>query len=333
MTGPTSLVLSEQGVVLRLRAGRLQVEKNGQVLDSLPIGQVESVQAIGGVQITTQALRALLAQAIPLHVLSTSGWHLGRMQPHGHGVVLLRAQVHCTDDPAFVLALAQRLVAGKLDNARVVLARWGREHNSPDCHRASAIQAQHCEQLLWASDLDMLRGHEGAAARAYFAAFGGLVPAVFGPFIGRNRRPPTDPVNAMLSFGYTLLLSQVLSALVLVGLHPDMGFLHVSCGTKPALALDLLEEFRAGVVDRLVLTILNRRYLSVEDFERFPDKILLNDVGRKRFIELFVKRLCETTTDNNGSKLSYTQLIQSQARTLAQCVRNNDPAYEPWKLR
>lgn len=227
--------------------------------------------------------------------------------------------------------MARKLVAAKVENSRVVLARLARERPSPLLKASSSLLGEVSQALATADDLEALRGLEGLAAQAYFGALGEVIPPGWGPFLGRRRRPPTDPVNALLSFGYSLLLTRVAAALQQVGLHPAIGFLHVSHGTRPALALDLMEEYRAPLVDRMVLGILSRRLLRPEQFTAAEGGVYLNAEARTRFLELFAARLGEKIAV--GSRpTTYREIMLLQARAFAAHLRGEAP-YQPLRIR
>ncbi len=318
-----TLYLTEPGSKLRLEGGRLRIEKNGQLLHDFPREMVDDAVLVGGTQVTTQAMRDLLARGAPLHLLTTHGSYLGRLEPAASGnTELLRAQVRRGDDPIFALELSRILVLGKLVNSRTVLLRLARRHSTLELLDALELHRLALEQAQAASNQDHLRGIEGVAAQGYFAALASLLPPEWG-FTGRGRRPPPDPVNAMLSFGYTLLLTRVLSGLQQVGLHPGVGFLHVSHGQRPALALDLMEEHRAPLVDRLVLGLVSRRRLNPGHFIKAEGGVWLGPEGRKLFIRAFEERLTEA---------GYRELFVRQARLLANHLRGGEP-YRPIRVR
>jgi CRISP-associated protein Cas1 len=352
----TTLHVTQPGSVLHLNAGRLQIHKRGQMLHDTPGEHIEEVMLYSGTQATTQAMRYLLTQETSLHLVTQNGAYIGRLEPGSGGQTeLLKAQVRLTDDPTSTLETARAIVQGKLENARTVLARQARSQQTKN-NQAQATQPssqpsgqassqpypatqtaleahQHAlEQTAQASTLDELRGLEGYSARTYFAAMTEVIPSQW-DFTGRNRRPPKDPVNAMLSFGYTLVLSKILTATQRTGLHPSIGFLHVSHGKRPALALDILEEFRTSLVDRLVLAIISRGTLQPEDFERFDEGCRMNRDARGSFLKILEERLSEPITCPDGVSRPYRETIQHQVRMMARYVRGDESQYQPLKIR
>jgi CRISP-associated protein Cas1 len=314
----TLLYLNTQGSTLRVRAGRFRVTQGQQILLEVPQHTVEDVLLLGGVQVTTQAMRVLLEQDTPLHLLTLGGRYLGRLEPdRGDQVELLRAQVYAGDDPRFRLEVAKSVVRAKLLGSSALLKRY-------ECNTALREHHQIVSKLEGVQSVDALRGFEGLAASHYFAALSDLLPEKWN-FRGRVRRPPTDPVNALLSFGYSLLHARVLTALRVAGLHSALGFLHVSHGTRPALALDLIEEFRAAVVDRMVLDLVMHRRIDPLEFIPTPEGMMLGEGARANFLGHFEAAMRRTSTRGH----TFQSQVLHQARLLAEAIRNRStyPAY------
>jgi len=238
--------------------------------------------------------------------------------------------------------IARAFLAGKLRNSRNVLLRGARD-TQDDAERAALVHnarlvAGHLRKLPHAADLDSIRGEEGDSARIYFQSFQYLVrKSVRGDFAfdARSRRPPTDSMNAMLSFLYALLLNDCRSALEAVGLDPQLGFLHAVRPGRMALALDLLEEFRSVTADRLALTLVNREQIRESHFEkREGNAVLLNEDGRKTVIAAYQERKQETLTyPILGQQVPIGLLPHLQARLLARFLRGDAPAYVPYLHR
>lgn len=326
------LYLTQPGSTLHLQAGRLRVIKRSEVLQDAPSQSVDEVILLGGTQATSQAMRDLLARGARFHLLTQSGRYLGRLEPPAQGgLELLRQQVLRTEDPVFCLELARQLVAAKLDNSRTILLKVARNKQQD-----RAVQA--AEQLHFlrsrvdgARGIEELRGLEGAAAQSYFTTLAAVLPSRWG-FTGRHYYPPTDPVNAMLSLGYSLILTRVVAALQILGLHPGLGFFHVPRGTRPSLALDLMEEYRAAVVDRMVLSVIAKKLIGPEQFRTIGQKVYLDHAARQRFLQLFETRLDETIT-LRGERHSYRDLFLRQARGFATWLRGGAEPYQPLRIR
>jgi CRISPR-associated protein Cas1 len=275
--------------------------------------------------------------------LNRSGRFQARLEGPVNGNILLRqAQFRTAENANSTLGLARAMVAGKLRNSRQVLMRGAREAKS-DADRdtlvkAARILATQIRKLPQAETLDALRGFEGDGARLYFEA----LPAIMReplrekfPFDARNRRPPRDAFNALISFLYALVLADCRAALETVGLDPQLGFLHAVRPGRPALALDLLEEFRAPLADRLALTLVNRGQIQPGDFDcREGGAVLLNDKGRKTVITAYQERKQETLTHPLLQRDTPIGLLPHiQARLLARFLRQDIPAYVPYLHR
>ena len=275
--------------------------------------------------------------------LSRTGRFQARLEGPVNGNILLRqAQHRAADCPATALTLARASVAGKLNNSRQVLLRGARE-SSDASEQAMLVQTarqlgQQIRKLPLATDGDTLRGHEGEAAHLYFSALPRLVKPGLRkefPFDGRNRRPPRDRFNALLSFLYALVLTDCRSALETVGLDPQLGFLHTVRPGRPALALDLLEEFRAPLADRLTLTLINRGQIRAADFDESEGgAVLLNDEGRKTVITAYQSRKQDLLRHPIlGCDTPLGLLAHIQARLLARHLRGDIPDYVPFLYR
>lgn len=275
--------------------------------------------------------------------LDRAGRFKARLEGPVSGNVLLRqAQYRAAEDTAQTLAIARATVAGKLRNSRQVLMRGARETDDPaerdKLVQAARLIANQIRKIPQADNLDTLRGFEGDSARVYFDVLPYLMrPSVREsfPFSTRNRRPPRDRFNALISFLYALKLADCRSALETVGLDPQLGFLHAVRPGRPALALDLLEEFRAPLCDRIALTLINRGQIQAKDFdEREGGAVLLNDSGRKTVIAAYQTRKQETLKHPVlDTEISIGLLAQLQARLLARFLRGDIPNYLPFLNR
>jgi len=260
------IYIREQGSVVRKRGSRLMVEKDGEALLEIPLRQTETVAVFGNIQVTTQALSELLERGIPLALYTRNGRLKGHLTPELSKNVMLRvSQYRVALDPAASLRIARSLVRAKLIDSAEMLDDYRAHYPSEEL--ASACQSlraavSHASEA--ASNAELL-GYEGSAAATYFAVFPGLIRADL-PFPGRRKHPATDPVNALLSLGYTLAMNEIRALVEGCGLEPHLGFLHQLDYGRPSLALDLLEPFRASLVDRLTLRLINERILTASDF-------------------------------------------------------------------
>ncbi|MFN4073972.1 MAG: CRISPR-associated endonuclease Cas1 [Thermus sp.] len=310
-----TLHLLTQGATLRLRQGRLLLEVEGVSLRSYPARQVRQVAVWGNVRLSTPALVFLLKQGATVLFLSLDGFLYGYAASFPDpNPATLRAQF--AQDP---LPLARAFVLGKLRSARVLLDRLGLP--------GSQLLQEALAQAAGASHLGALRGAEGLGSRAYFLGLRELLRP-WG-FEGRNRRPPRDLVNAALSYGYALLLGRALLAVRLAGLHPEVGYLHAEGRRNPALALDLMEEFRIPVVDHVVLSALRRGKLGLEHAEMREGGVYLSEEGKRILIPLLEERFLQEATHPLGFRKTYGELLEVQAARLKAAILKGKP-YSPF---
>ncbi|MBN1887863.1 MAG: type I-D CRISPR-associated endonuclease Cas1 [Thermoflexales bacterium] len=316
----------------------------------VPLIKVDQVVICGDSTVTSPALAALLEQRVEVCFLSQWGQFRGRLAPAFSKNSLVRlAQHRAHEDARRSLQLARQFVAGKLHNCRTLLLRSNRKLEDPALAEAAAslkgvtAQAEVLESdgappsdpgkpqagTAWGT----LHGLEGAGSARYFGVFDRLLREPMG-FDGRNRRPPRDPVNAILSYGYVLLMHQCSAAAQLVGLDPYVGFLHSSQYGKPALALDLMEEFRPLVVDSVVLTLVNNRIVQIDDFVEEMGAWRLKDAARRTFLVKFEERLnTEITHPVMGYKATYRRCLELQARLLGKVLMGEVAEYKPLVVR
>jgi CRISPR-associated protein Cas1 len=316
----------------------VMVEKEKRL--QVPMHHLGSIVCFGDVMLSPALLGRCMEEGRSVVWLERGGRFQARVEGPVNGNILLRqAQYRAADDPAKTIELARAFLAGKLRNSRNVLLRGARDGQN-DAERAVLVQnarlvAGHLRKLPHTPDLNGLRGEEGNAARIYFQSMRYLIRQPVRSdftFDARSRRPPTDPMNAMLSFLYAVLLYDCRSALEAVGLDPQLGFLHTVRPGRAALALDLLEEFRSVIADRLALTLVNRGQIQANHFDkREGGAVLLNDEGRKTVITAYQERKQETLTHpvlDQGVPIGL--LPHVQARLLARYLRGDAPAYVPY---
>lgn len=286
-----TLYITRPGTLVRRDNHALTVERDGRTIGRQPLADLGRVVLWGGVELSTGALRMLVAAGVDVALLTRRGRYLGGVVAPFSGAVAVRlAQTVRFADPDFALRLARRLVRDKL-TAQAHLLRTARKRGGPDRLKPAIRELdQLVRRLDQETHLDALRGIEGHGARIYFDAFAPLVPAPF-TFAGRNRRPPRDPVNALLSLGYVLLTNEIAGDVQARGLDPRLGFLHTLRAGRPAFALDLLEPWRAPAIDRLVLNVLGRRTLKPTHFRAEGDAVLLTPEGLPRFLEAYDRHL------------------------------------------
>lgn len=316
-----TIYLMQQGTTLRKEQGRFLVkskesDKAAPLLE-IPIREVEQILVFGNIQLTTSAISACLDAGIPVLFLSQSGSYKGQLWSAEQGNLKTEfAQFNRFKDAAFQLETARSLVLGKLSNSRQLLLRLNRKRNLAMLTTAIAGIQQDMHQAAQTDSLDALRGYEGSAAARYFPAFGQLLLGQGWNFSQRNRRPPTDPVNAMLSYGYTLLFNNVLSLLLAEGLNPYLGNLHRSDRKEPHLAFDLMEEFRSTIVDTLVLVLINKSVIKPDEFTQAANGgVYLINSAQRRFLTYFEQRMgTQITHADVQDPVTYRRAIQLQIR-------------------
>jgi len=321
----------------------------------IPLVKIQDVVVMGEVTMTASALHLLLEKNIEIHFMTHFGKFKGHLSPELSKNSLLRmAQHRVHNDLSKRGELARRFVIGKLSNQRTMLQRSDRRRSTPlfsaeieqmaillrQLHELSTdavvtrtlINGDHA---IEGTPLETVLGLEGAGSALYFSCFGKmLTDQQQWPFAGRIRRPPTDPVNALLSFGYALLTSQVASAIQVVGFDQYIGYLHSSVYGRPALALDLMEEFRPIIVDSVIFTLLNNRMFTPEDFHVELGAYRLKKEPRKLFLTRFEERLNEEVTHPTfGYKTKYRRCIELQARLVAKYLTGEIEEYPPLIVR
>ncbi|WP_018465593.1 type I-C CRISPR-associated endonuclease Cas1c [Calidithermus timidus] len=329
-----TLYIQTQGVYLRLEGDTLRIQHEEVTLRNVPLHHLGGVAAFGNVLISPFLLHRCAEEGLEVSWFTESGRFQGRLAgPVSGNVLLRRAQHRALDNPSSTLYLAGRFVEAKLKNSRLVLQRAVRERGETEALSAALAGHEAALRMLpQARTVDEVRGLEGQAASAYFAAFGDLLLSGEFRFDGRNKRPPRDPVNALLGFIYALLTTQCTAALEGVGLDPQVGFLHALRPGRNALALDLIEEFRAWWGDRLALALINRKQVTSKHFEERPGgAVLLSEEGRKEVIVAFQKRRQETVQHPLfKEQVPIGLLPHIQARLLARYLRGDLPEYPPF---
>ncbi len=293
-----TLFVTVQGAVLHRDGEAIDICENGESLLKMPIHLLSGVVCFGVVTVTPPCMALCVENGVLLSFLSENGKFLARVVGPVSGNVLLRkAQYSASEDSSRSAMIARRIITAKTANCRTVLQRTCRDHPNAlgidDIRRTAESLSGIIECLGNMEELDVVRGREGEAAHRYFGVFDHLIVAQKKDFIfnERSRRPPLDPINAILSFLYTLLVHDVTSACETVGLDPAVGFLHRDRPGRPSLALDLMEELRPVLADRLTLSLVNRSQLKTEDFKMTESgAVLLEDDARKTVLSAWQER-------------------------------------------
>ena len=308
----------------------------------VPIHALGSIVCFGQVSVSPYLMAFCGKQNVAITFLSVYGRFLARVEGPTTGNVLLRREQYRRSDDLYAASeISRTMVMGKIANARTVLQRAMRDHadKQDDTGISDAIKRQgyYLRRLKQKCDLDVIRGIEGEASKTYFSVFNNLITAQKDDFVfaGRNRRPPTDKVNCLLSFLYTLLAHDLRGAAEAVGLDPQVGFLHRDRPGRPSLALDLMEEFRAPFADRIALSLINRQQLQAKDFEKSASGgVIMKDDARKKLLVAYQERKQdEMIHPFLGEKVKIGIIFLLQAKFLARHLRGDLDGYPPcfWK--
>lgn len=333
------LYVMTQGAMLHLDHDTVRVEIEHEVRLRAPLMRLSGIVAIGQVSLSSFLIQRCAEDGRAIVWLDRRGRFKARVEGPTRGNVLLRRSQHLAlSDPARVLRISRQIVAGKIQNTRSILLRAARDSDIAEDREALRDAATKLAEMLSrvasVGDLDILRGTEGEAARAYFGVFDRMV-RVDRPTMapsGRSRRPPRDRANAILSFLYALVRAECAAAVEGAGLDAQVGYLHALRPGRPALALDLMEELRSIVADRLTLALINRRQLRPEHFESLPGgAVHLNDDGRKAVVVAFQKRKEEEVEHRVlKEKVPIGLVPHVQARLLARHLRGDLEDYPPF---
>ncbi|MBK4732186.1 type I-D CRISPR-associated endonuclease Cas1 [Oxynema sp. CENA135] len=317
---------------------RLQIKHQGKRLADVPLLKLDGVVLLGRATVSPYVVDELLERNIPLSFLTRYGKYRGRLEPEvTRNIFVRRGQWNAAGETPTSVVAVRGFVRGKLKNYRSLLQRKQRDCNGLDV--TGAIDQLHgaIAALPKTPTIDQLRGYEGAGSAAYFGVFNELLQGTPFEFTHRNRRPPKDPVNSLLSLGYALLRHDVQSALNIVGFDPYLGYLHTERYGRPSLALDVMEEFRPLVVDAMVLSLLKKpNGLSLEDFEQEPlnGAVSLTGDGLKRFLRAYEEKKQSTFKHPvMGRKCTYQEAFEIQGRLLAKFLMGEIESYPPLVLR
>jgi len=295
-------------------------------IHEFPSLKLEKIVVFGHADIDTNVITHCLKENIDMVFLSNKGQYFGRLQgPETKNPEVRLVQYKVSSDPKKCLPLAKKFIAGKIKNMRVVLQR--QSDGSTPFIMAIKRLGELNSAVKQAESLETVRGLEGTAAKIYFSLFGKIVGPRF-TFEKRVRRPPTDPINSLLSFGYTLLLYDMFSAVSQAGLDPYLGILHEDKYGRPSIALDMIEEYRPVIVDLIVILMVNKRMLNPDDFYIHDDgAVLIGNQARKKFIEQYEKRMNTKVQYQQGERteqLTYRRTMVKQAYRLIRTLKGED---------
>ena len=328
-----TLYLSQQGCYVSLNQEVLRVKQGQEILQEVQLPLLEQVLVFGKSQLTTQVIRACLWRNIPIVYLSRMGYCYGRIIAIEQGYRQLSRYQQDLSGLERLLA-AQAIVQAKLLNSRVLLQRQQRRQSSLELDAALQQLDYLAKQVRDTAEIDRLMGLEGAGAVQYFRAFGDCLRHPDFTFAGRSRRPPGNPVNALLSFGYQVLWNHLLTLIELQDLDPYAGCLHQGSYRHAALVSDLLEEFRAPLIDSLVLQLVNNAEMDANtDFEYRDGGCFLAESGRRKWLRAFIQRMEQTIETGDTVPQPRWDLLNRQVRLYKQFVYSPVQGYAPYRIR
>lgn len=331
------LYVTEQGSQITVDQGYFVVNcKDGSKI-MVPKETLESVVIFGNVTMSVMCMKECLSRGISASFLSTKGRYFGRLESTGHvNAMRLKSQVYLSDTPEFTLAFTAKILKAKMHNQAVLLRRYSR-NSRRDLASESADILYYERKIDGCKTIEEMMGYEGMAARIYFNGLSKVVRPEF-KFNGRNRRPPKDPFNSLLSLGYTIVFYEIYAELENRGLSPYIGFMHKIKEHHPALVSDLLEEWRAVIVDAAVMSLIQGNEISLEEFSRDEETegVIISNNG----VKLLVKKLEQKMRTNMNylnyleNPVSFRRGIWWQVKTLAHCIDVRDITdYEPLRIR
>ena len=329
----TSLYITESGAYLRKRGGHVLVGRNNELLLEVPLERIEDVTLIDSVQISSELISEFLQRDVPLSWISGRGRFFGSLLSNSSIDILKHQQQFALlNEEKLYFALAQKVVFAKVHNQLTILRRYNRNLGLDSVETAIHNIVAVRKNIFFTHDTRTLMGYEGIISRTYFSALGEIVPDEF-QFEKRSKMPPRDPFNSMLSLGYSMLFNEILSDIIAVGLHPYVGFMHKITKGHPALASDLIEEWRAPLIDAMVLAMVKRNMITADMFDITDEGCFLCAEARKIFLQVYNKKLRSDNQYLDG-KYTYRESIRQQCRKYASTIMNEDIAlYTPVELR
>jgi CRISPR-associated protein Cas1 len=332
-----SLYITRDGAYLHKQRETLVIEQNKQKLLQVPIHAISGIFCFGNIMVSPQLMGFCGEKGVNLAFFTPYGRYLARVQGKQSGNVLLRRQQYNLVDEQSA-NIAKNIIAAKVQSSKAVLQRHNRNHGPNEDITKQVSALNHIiERLALQTDLDKIRGFEGEAASRYFAVFNQLITKKGSPLVfnGRTRRPPKDPINAMLSFLYSVFGQDVSAALQGVGLDPQVGFLHQERPGRDSLGLDLLEEFRAYIIDRIVLTLINREQVKADDFvTEVSGAVKMKDDTRKLLLQTLQEKKQEKIMHPFlKEEIEVGLLAHVQAMLLARHIRGDLDQYPPFSIK
>jgi len=334
----TVLYVTEPGTVVSMNEGQVVIETKSGLKKYIPIETLENVVLFGPSHITTNCHISFLTRGINITYLSSSGNFFGRTESTKHiNIYRQRSQFKLGENEGFCIEFTRRILYAKINNQKVLLRRYNRYRNIESVTKSIDEIDIFLDKISKANSIEQMMGYEGNASKVYFKSLGQLVNSNF-KFYNRSKMPPRDPFNAMLSLGYTLLLYEIYTAISLKGLNPYAGFMHKDKQGHPALASDMIEEWRPVIVDSLVMKLILNNDILLNDFYNDGDAVLLTKSGLKKFIQSFEKKMLDEINYlgeyDEDNEMNFRRTLLFQANLLSKSIDNNDfSLYKPIHMR
>lgn len=329
----SSLYITEAGSYLHKRGGYVEIGRNNEVLAQVPIEQVEDITLIDTVQISSILITEFLERNVPISWLSGSGKFFGSLTSSNTiDINKHKQQFDLLANSNFYFILAQKIISAKTRNQLILLRRYNRTVKSEEVFNLMVKIELLRKNIFKTDDEAKLMGYEGIISKLYFSGLGLLVPEDF-KFVKRSKQPPKDPFNSMLSLGYSMLFNEILANIMVIGLHPYVGLGHSLKKGHPALVSDLIEEWRAVIVDSLVMSMVKKKMIKANMFTINKNGCFLNNEARKIFLQTYNKKL---RTDNKylSGNYTYRESLKKQCRQYAAALMQvNADLYTPMELR
>ncbi|NMD37132.1 MAG: CRISPR-associated endonuclease Cas1 [Christensenellaceae bacterium] len=333
----SQIYITDSKAKLNIESGQLKINYADGMVHTIPFESIDGITVFGNAQLSTQCLGACLKAGIQVQYFSSSGNYFGKLSSTIHvNTSRQKAQVFAACDEQFALNLAKIILSAKINNQIVLLRRYERNHNILDNEIETIKQLN--KKIKQVNTLNEAIGYEGSAAKEYFKGISKLVPKKGFNFNGRNRRPPRDPVNSMLSLGYSILINEMYAAIEGRGLSPYFGFIHQDKEKHPTLASDLIEEWRAVIVDSTVLSLISKNEISPDDFYKNEETgaVFLNRNAMRVFLKSFEEKIRSSSKYLSyiDYPISYRRAFDMQVLQLCKAIENKNPSdYSPFMLR
>ena len=334
----SNLYLYEQGITIGYKSNRLIItDANQNISETIPIEHIDNVIIFGGIQISTVCMQNLLKRGIHLTILSKNGSYYGRLESTNNvNINRQRMQFRKSDNKEFCLKLAKQFITGKASNQRTIISRYNRANKSEYVTDILKEMSLYIRKIEDCKTIEELMGIEGYIARLYYSALSSYMKDEF-KFTKRSKRPPKDPFNALISFGYTLLHYEIFTTIMSKGLNPYAAFLHSDKHKHAALCSDIMEEFRPILVDSLAVALINTNRIKIDDFEFNKDDggVYLKKEGCKTFVNAFEKRMREEVgyIVDVSYKMSFRRIIEYQIMELIKMLEKDGYLYKPVLIR